>query len=364
MIGVDVKLRRGDFTLAAAFASKARILALHGPSGSGKTTLAHLVAGLAAPDEGHIAVNGATLVDTAQRLFVPPEKRRIGLVFQDALLFPHLDVKTNILFGRFFTPKAERRVPFEAVIETLGVAHLLRRRAGALSGGERQRVGLARALLCSPRLLAMDEPMASLDYDRRQEIMTLIERLRDEFSIPILLVSHAADEILRLADEVISLEKGRIVAKGLPSETLAAASRHIEGGRFSVVSALEAHVGAYDTRYGVTRLAHPAGEIIVAAHVANGDRRVRVLINATDVALAYHKPENTSIRTVLLGRIAAIDEDESPLAFVRLELEGGGKLVSATTRLSVAEMNLSVGAQVYALVKSVALDERELGAGA
>ena len=364
MIGVDVTLRRGDFILVATFASKARILALHGPSGSGKTTLAHLVAGLARPDEGHIVVNGAPLVDTAQHLFVPPEKRRIGLVFQDALLFPHLDVKTNILFGRFFTPKAERRVPFDAVVETLGVAHLLRRRSGSLSGGERQRVGLARALLCSPRLLVMDEPMASLDYDRRQEIMTLIERLRDEFSIPILLVSHAADEILRLADEVISLDRGRIVAQGLPSETLAAASRHVEGGRFALVSALEAQVGAFDPRYGVTRLEHPAGEIVIAAHITNGDRRVRALINATDVALARRRPQDISIRTVLEGRIVGIDEDASPLAFVQIELKGGGRLVSAATRLSVAELNLTTGAEIFALVKSVALDERELGAGA
>lgn len=363
MIAVDVALKLGDFALETAFESKARILALHGPSGSGKTTLAHLVAGLIAPDEGRIAVGGALLVDTSQRLFTPPEKRRIGLVFQDALLFPHLDVKTNILFGRFFTPKAERRVPFGAVVETLGVGHLLRRRPGALSGGERQRVGLARALLCSPRLLVMDEPMASLDYDRRQEIMSLIERMRDEFSIPIMLVSHAADEILRLADEVVSLDRGRIVAQGLPSETLAAASRHVDGGRFSVVSAIETHVGAYDARFGVTRLRHPAGEIIVAAHIADGDGRVRVLINATDVALAYRKPENTSIRTALLGRIAAIDEDESPLALAQIDLFGGGRLVAAATRLSVAEMNLSVGAQIYALVKSVALDERELSGG-
>ncbi len=332
-------------------------------SGSGKTTLAHLVAGLAAPDEGHIVVNGARLVDTAQRLPVPPEKRRIGLVFEDALLFPHLDVKTNILFGRFFTPKEERRVPFDAVVETLGVAHLLRRRAGALSGGERQRVGLARALLCSPRLLVMDEPMASLDYDRRQEIMTLIERLRDEFAIPILLVSHAADEFLRLADEVVSLDRGRIVAQGLPSETLAAASRLVEGGRFSLVSALEAEVGAFDPRYGVTRLEHPAGEIVIAAHIADGRRKVRALINATDVALARRRPQDISIRTVLEGRIVAIDEDASPLAFVQIELQGGGRLISAATRLSVAEMNLTVGAEIFALVKSVALDEREIGPG-
>ncbi|WP_159729673.1 molybdenum ABC transporter ATP-binding protein [Methylosinus sp. Ce-a6] len=364
MIAVDVTLKRGEFSLEAAFESKARILALHGPSGSGKTTLAHLVAGLVAPDAGRIAINGARLVDTAQRLNVPPEKRRIGLVFQDALLFPHLDVRTNILFGRFFTPKAERRVPFDAVVETLGVGHLLRRRAGALSGGERQRVGLARALLCSPRLLVMDEPMASLDYDRRQEIMTLIERLRDEFSIPILLVSHAADEILRLADEVVSLDRGRIVAQGLPSETLAAASRITEGGRFSVVSALEAQVGAFDARYGVTRLDHPAGEIVVAAHVTNGERKVRALINATDVALSHRKPADISIRTALEGKIVAIDEDDGPLAFVHIELIGGERLVSAATRLSVDAMNLTVGSAIFTLVKSVALDERELGAGA
>lgn len=363
MIAVDIRLRRGEFTLAAAFASKARILALYGPSGSGKTTLAHLVAGLAAPDEGRIIVNGATLVDTTRRLFTPPEKRRIGLVFQDALLFPHLDVRSNILFGRFFTPVVERRVPFDAVVETLGVAHLLARRPGSLSGGERQRVGLARALLCSPRLLVMDEPMASLDFDRRQEIMTLIERLRDEFAIPILLVSHAADEILRLADEVAALDRGRLVAQGLPSETIAAASRLVEGGRFSVVSALTARAGAFEPRYGVTRLTHPAGEIVVAARVADGARPVRALINATDVALARRPPSETSIRTVLEGKILAIDEDEGPLAFVQIDMTGGERLTASVTRLSVAEMNLTVGASVFALVKSVALDERVLGEG-
>jgi molybdate transport system ATP-binding protein len=364
MIAVDLVLERGDFRLEAAFESKARILALHGPSGSGKTTLAHLVAGLAAPTKGRIAVNDATLVDTQARLFVPPEKRRIGLVFQDAMLFPHLDVRRNILFGWFFTPAAERRVPFDAVVETLGVGHLLRRSVGALSGGERQRVGLARALLCSPRLLVMDEPMASLDFDRRQEIMGLIERLRDEFSIPILLVSHAADEILRLADEVVVLSRGRIVAQGLPAETLAAASRVMENGRFSLVSAVLARAGDYDPRYGVTRLVHPAGEIVVAARIADGERPVRALINATDVALARRRPSETSIRTVLEARIAAIDEDEGPLALVQLDLKGGGRIVSALTRLSADELELAVGAEVFALVKSVALDERELGGGA
>jgi molybdate transport system ATP-binding protein len=207
----------------------------------------------------------------------------------------------------------------------------------------------------------MDEPMASLDFDRRQEIMTLIERLRDEFSIPILLVSHAADEILRLADEVVALDRGRLVAQGLPSETIAAASRLVEGGRFSVVSALNARAGAFDPLYGVTRLTHPAGEIVVASRVADGARPVRALINATDVALARRPPSETSIRTVLEGKILAIDEDEGPLSFVQIDMAGGDRLTASVTRLSVAEMNLTVGSNVFALVKSVALDERELG---
>lgn len=364
MIAVDIRFARGDFDLVATFETKARIVALHGPSGSGKTTIAHLVAGLIAPTEGRIAVNGALLVDTNEGLFTPPEKRRIGLVFQDAMLFPHLDVRRNVTFGRFFTPKAERRVPFDAVVETLGIAHLLKRSTGTLSGGERQRVGLARALLVSPRLLVMDEPMASLDFDRRQEIMTLIERMRDEFAIPILLVSHAADEILRLADEVVVLDRGRIVAQGLPSETLAAASRVMENGRFAVVSAVEARADAFDPRYGVTRLVHPAGEIVVAARIADGERRVRALINATDVALARRRPSDLSIRTVLEAKIAGLDEDEGPLAFAHLDLKGGGRLTSALTRLALDEMNLRVGDEIFALVKSVALDERELGGGA
>lgn len=360
MIAVDIRYRRGDFDLVATFETKARIVALHGPSGSGKTTTAHLIAGLIAPAQGRISVNGDLLVDTQRGLFTPPEKRRIGLVFQDALLFPHLDVRRNILFGRFFTPKAERRVPFEAVAQTLGIAHLLDRAPGTLSGGEKQRVGLARALLSSPRLLVMDEPMASLDFDRRQEIMALIERLRDDFAIPILLVSHAADEIMRLADEVVVLDRGRILAQGMPSDTLAAASRLIEGGRFALVSAIDARAGAFDARYGVTTLEHPAGEIVVATKIAAGDRPVRALVKATDVALARSRPADISVRTVLGAKIAALDMDEGPLAFAQLDLTGGGRLTAAVTRLALADMDLHVGDDIFALVKSVALDEREL----
>ncbi|KAF2990728.1 molybdenum ABC transporter ATP-binding protein [Methylocystis sp. MJC1] len=358
MISLDVRLKRKGFELACALQSDARVLALHGPSGAGKSTLAHLIAGVARPDSGRIVVDGVTLVDTENRVFLPPEKRRIGVVFQDALLFPHLSVKTNILFGQFFTPKPERRAPFDAIINTLGVGHLLERSPETLSGGERQRVGLARALLSSPRLLLMDEPMAALDHARRLEIMTLIERLRDEFNTPIVLVSHSAEEIARLADEAVIINKGRIVAQGPPLDVLPGASRLIEGGRFGLINTLAARIAAVDDAYGVTRLSHPAGEILVAARLAETGE-ARVAIKATDIALA-RSPAETSVRTILHGRIARIEVNGNALAFVTLDLEGGDRLIAAVTRLALDELGLAEGSEAYALVKSVALDERAL----
>ena len=358
MIALDLHYHCENFQLIAAFESNARIIALVGPSGAGKSTLALLIAGLLRPDVGRIAADGATLVDTDQGIFVPPEKRRIGFVFQDAMLFPHLNVRNNILFGYWFTPKSERRVPFDHVVETLGVGHLLERRPTTLSGGEKQRVGLARALLSSPRLLLMDEPMASLDFARRQEIMGLIERLRDDFAIPMFIVSHAADEVVRLADEAIVLDHGRIVARGAPVETIPSASRVMEGGRFMVVNPIAARIGAYDARYDVTRLAHPAGEIIVVAQIEPTDQPVHVLVKATDVAISKTRPVDTSVRTILRGKIVNIDANDSPLAFVALELIGGDRLTSAITRLALDELGLALGDDVFALVKSVALDER------
>lgn len=358
MISLDVRLKRKGFELDCALQSDARILAFHGPSGAGKSTLAHLIAGVIRPDSGRIVVDGVTLLDTDNRVFLPPEKRRVGVVFQDALLFPHLRVKTNILFGQFFTPKAERRAPFDAIIQTLGVGHLLERWPATLSGGERQRVGFARALLSSPRLLLMDEPMAALDHARRLEIMALIERLRDEFKTPIVLVSHSAEEIARLADEAAIIDKGRIVAQGPPLEVLPGAARLIEGGRFGLINSLVARIAAVDEAYGVTRLSHPAGDILVAARIAETGE-ARVAIKATDITLAK-APAETSVRTILRGRISRIEVNGNALAFVTLDLAGGDKLISAVTRLALDELGLELGSEVYALVKSVALDERIL----
>ncbi|HVK89984.1 MAG TPA: molybdenum ABC transporter ATP-binding protein, partial [Mycoplana sp.] len=195
VLDVDIRHAQGAFNLHARFRSDGKLTALFGPSGSGKTTVVNAIGGLVRPDHGRIAVQGRVLVDTKKGVFVPKHRRRIGYVFQEGRLFPHLDVRQNLLFGRWFTPRRERKTGFEDVVELLGIGHLLDRRPGTLSGGEKQRVAIGRALLADPQLLLMDEPLASLDDARKAEIFPYIERLRDEGGVPIVFVSHSVPEI-------------------------------------------------------------------------------------------------------------------------------------------------------------------------
>lgn len=211
---------RGDFTLDVAFQASSGITALFGPSGSGKTTVLQLIAGLIAPQTGSISVGRRLLVDTSQRLQIPKYKRRIGLVFQDSQLFPHLTVAQNLNFGSWFAGDTKIVVPREKVISALGISHLLQRRVPRLSGGERQRVALARAVLASPDLLLLDEPLAQLDQARRLEILPLIEWLRDELNLPMLYVTHSAHEAIRLANRVVILADGRVTQVGDPARLL------------------------------------------------------------------------------------------------------------------------------------------------
>jgi molybdate transport system ATP-binding protein len=358
VILVDVQASRGNFSLKVQFESAAGLIGLFGRSGSGKTTIIHLIAGLLRPEAGRIEIDGQTLFDARSNIDVPVRRRRIGLVYQDSLLFPHLSVRQNLLFGHFFTPKAERRIPYKSVIETLDIGALLPRRPGTLSGGERQRVALGRALLASPRILLMDEPLASLDFDRKIEIMSLIERLRDQYRIPIIYVSHTIEEVSRLANHVVVLESGLVVAAGRPSEALAQVNRTWHEDRFGIVSVIDCHVAAFDSRFEITTLQHPAGAIILAGHIGPGGRPVRVLVRATDVALATTPPTDLSIRTILSGTVAAIQSDAGPSAIVEVALEGGAQLTASVTRLAISELQLTPGASIYALVKAVAIDER------
>jgi molybdate transport system ATP-binding protein len=207
---VDVEHRLGAFRLAVAFIAQDGVTALFGPSGSGKTTLVNIIAGLIRPERGRVAVGGTVLVDCAAGTWLPPHRRRIGYVFQDGRLFPHLTVRRNLLYGRLFTPRLERAASLEQVVELLGIGDLLQRRPASLSGGEKQRVAIGRALLADPRLLLMDEPLAGLDEARREEILPYLERLRDRARLPIVYVSHVAAEVERLASTVVRLEAGRL----------------------------------------------------------------------------------------------------------------------------------------------------------
>ncbi len=358
MISFNCTLARSGFTFHAAFETNSGITALFGPSGSGKSTAIRLLAGLERPDAGRITANGTVLLDTAARISVPPHRRRIGLVFQDAHLFPHLSVGANLRYGRWFTPKRERRIAFGPVVEVLGIGHLLDRRPATLSGGERQRVGIGRALLTSPRLLLMDEPLASLDGNRKLEILPFIERLRDEFGIPVVYVSHSVDEVARLAQQVVRLENGRVAAAGTPAEVLSSASLAKAVDRFDAVSVISGAVDRYLPDYKVTIIRHPAGDIVVPGRIEPSPGGVRIAIRATSVAIAIGRPGNSSVRAALQGRITRLETDGGPFVLTTVQLLGGDCLKVYVTRLAADDLKLAEGDEVLALVKAVSIDER------
>lgn len=357
MIDLDVTLKRGSFALSARFVSDAQITALFGPSGSGKSTLVALIAGLVAPDQGRITVAGETLVDTAARRRLPPWRRRIGLVFQDAQLFPHLTVAENLAYGARYAPRDAEGIARDTVLDTLGIGHLLARRPATLSGGERQRVGIGRALLSQPRILLMDEPLASLDAARKAEILPLIARVAREFAVPIVYVSHSVEEVAQLADTVVRLDAGRVVAVGAPDEVLRVGA----ADRFEQISVLHAEVAGHNDAYRLTELAHPAGTLRLVGRVEPTGRRVRLAVRATDVTLCLPPAPVTTAQTALAGVIVDVVSDGGPTAAVTVALDGGDRLLASVTRQSADRLNLVPGRTVDALIKSVALDERVLG---
>ena len=357
MIQVNVALKLGAFNLDVAFENGAGITALFGRSGSGKSMTINLIAGLARPDHGTIVLDGRTLVDTKLSIFVPAYRRRVGLVFQDAQLFPHLTVKQNLLFGRWFAPRTARTVAFASLLETLGIGHLLKRKPARLSGGEKQRVAIGRALLASPEILLMDEPLASLDIERKLEILPLIESLRDDLHIPIVYVSHAIDEVARLASRVIVLENGHVVAAGTVEDVLGPGLSGTGLSRFVQSSVVAGKLAAVDTEYGLTKISHPAGTIWLTGRAYPIGRDARIVIKSTDITLSKTPVESLSVRTTLAGRVADIETD-GPFAGISVDLNGQGRLFALATRKAVDALKLRQGDRVYALIKTVALDER------
>ena len=285
-IEVDVTHRLGAFTLEARFISHGRLTAFFGPSGAGKTSLVNVIGGLIRPNRGLVVVDGTTLVDTASGVFVPTYRRRVGYVFQEGRLFPHLTVRQNLMFGRWFRPPHERKVQLETVLDLLGISHLLQRRPGALSGGEKQRVAIGRALLASPRLLLMDEPLAALDDERKAEILPFIERLRDEANIPIVYVSHSLAEVSRLANPIVMLRDGRVVAVGDPAEVLSRIDLVPQNALEDAGAVIEARISQHDIQLGLTMLQSKAGLLRVPYLDLPIGTIVRVCIRARDAMIA------------------------------------------------------------------------------
>src|ERR1700704_443489 len=357
MLSVAVEHRLGDFRLDAAFESGGGLTALFGRSGSGKTSLVNAIAGLIRPARGHIAVDGEVLTDTATGVFVPPRRRHIGYVFQEGRLFPHLTVRQNLLYGHWFAPKRKRVGEVAHVIELLGIGDLLGRRPANLSGGEKQRVAIGRALLADPGLLVMDEPLASLDEEGKTGTPPYIERLRDEFAIPIVYVSHVIAEVTRLATTMVVMSEGRVAAIGSTAEIMGRIDLFPLTGRAEAGAILNTRIAEHDVRFGLTTLRTAAGDLRVPYIDMRLGAQLRVRIRARDVMIALQPPQGLSALNILPGTVAEIGEAEGASVEMRLDC-GGEALIARLTQRSVETLGLTPGRQVYAVIKSIAFDHQ------
>jgi len=341
------------FRLEAEFSAPERgVTALFGPSASGKTTILRCIAGLERARGGQLRVGPAWWQDEERGLFLAPHRRPLGYVFQEASLFPHLTVRGNLDYGWRRVPAAERRVPFDQVVALLGLAHLLQRRPHGLSGGERQRVAVGRALLTSPRLLLMDEPLANLDAASKAEILPYLERLPRELALPVLYVSHDVDEVARLADHLVVLREGRVTHSG-PAAAVVSGLARGPGADGEPIAVLDAEAVGYDADAQLAELRFPGGPLWVSASAPPAGPRVRVRVQARDVSLALEPPRGVSILNVLSVTVLEVLPAPGGQVLVRLDA-GGCELQALITRRSQAALGVAPGLRCHALVKAVA----------
>lgn len=350
MLELDIHQRLGDLNLdvKATLPSKG-ITAIFGLSGAGKTSLINVIGGLTRPQKGSVVLNGRALVDTARRICLPPEKRRIGYVFQDARLFPHYRVRGNLEYGM----AASMRPQFDSIVKLLGIEALLDRFPFSLSGGEKQRVAIGRALLTAPEVLLMDEPLASLDVPRKRELLPYLERLAQDVNIPILYVSHSMDEILRLAEYVLLLDQGQVRAFGELEEVWASSALRPWLQKEEQSSVLNVSVLKHHEHYAMTALSLGEQHIWVGKLDAAPQSQLRIRINAADVLLVLEPPAATSIRNILAATVVeCLDVDQQ----VEVKLTVGEAILWARiTPWARDELNIHVGQKLYAQIKSVSI---------
>ncbi|MCG7625419.1 molybdenum ABC transporter ATP-binding protein [Epibacterium sp. Ofav1-8] len=357
---IDIALRQGAFQLEAAFSAPQGLTALFGRSGSGKTTIVNAVAGLIRPERGHIRVGDRILYDASRGVALATRRRRIGYIFQDARLFPHLSVRRNLYYGYRLLPLRRRPAEPAHIVDILGLGALLDRFPAQLSGGEKQRVAIGRALLAAPELLLADEPLTGLDTPRKLEILPYFERIRDELKIPVLYVSHSSAEVARLATTVVVLDGGRVVQIGPPRDVLSDPSVVPTGVR-NVGSILHARMVRHHAD-GLSELDAAGIPILVPRVTAASGASLRLRISAHEVILADRYPEGMSALNILPGTVAAIRSGEGPGALVTLDTQAGPLLARVTQR-SVAALQLAPGRQAFAIVKSVAIAPEDIGSG-
>jgi molybdate transport system ATP-binding protein len=355
MLEVSVRLERAHRAIGAQFtAPTPGVTALFGRSGAGKSTLIQLIAGLLRPDSGVITLDGEALFDAGRGLDRPAHLRAVGIVFQDLRLFPHLDVEGNLRYGLARRRDQPIRIPFDRIVELLDLAPLLPRRTWQLSGGERQRVALGRALLAQPRLLLLDEPLAAIDAAKRSEVLPYFERLRDELALPMVLVTHQFEDVVRLATHVVLLEAGRVLAQGdLPAVSLRPELAELLGAE-GVGAVIEGRVQTVDPDSGLARLAVGAGTLLLPGAALRAGRAVRLQLLARDLILATEPPRALSVRNQLQGIVTALCPDPPHNVLVSVDA-GGVALLARVTEAAAQELRLAPGLRLWVLVKAVTL---------
>ncbi len=360
MLNISIQHKRPNFALDVKIEAPKGITVLFGRSGSGKTSIVNFVAGLARPDEARIVLGERVLTDTQSGVELPPHQRRLGYIFQEPRLFPHLNVQDNLRYAKRFLPKNSRPVDEARIVELLGIGDLLERRPLALSGGEKSRVAIGRALFAAPEMILADEPLASLDEARKAEILPLFEQLRDEFSTPMLYVSHSPQEVARLASTVVALQNGKVLRQGPAAEVLGD-PEVLPLGAHDAGALLHAKLVAHHED-GLSELDAGGLSLFLPKISASLGEHLRVRIAAQDVMIARNKPDALSALNILPAKIAEIHLGQGPGAMLALDTEAGRVLARITQR-SLGALELKIGDEVYAIVKTVSVSPSDIGRG-
>ncbi|HIB22031.1 MAG TPA: molybdenum ABC transporter ATP-binding protein [Rhodospirillales bacterium] len=360
VLSVNITKAFGSFRLETQFeVEEGSITAIFGKSGAGKTSTINAIAGLTRPDVGVIQIGNTTLFDQILRINLPIYKRQIGYVFQDDRLFPHMTVRNNLIYG---TPKnrdVANSLNLTDITGLLELAPLLERRPRTLSGGEKQRVAIGRALLSNPKLLLMDEPLASIDVQHRFEILPFIQRVREKTGITIIYVTHALEEVIFIADQIILLSEGQVTAQGTVEEIMSRLDLHPMTSRFDAGAVISAIYSGYDREFDLGELSFDGGTLRIAGLNAEIGIHLRAHIRARDVSLMLDKPKDTSVLNVFKGELIEIRHEDGPQLDLLINI--GTPLIARITRKSLNDLNLDIGSKVYAMIKAVAIDRRTLG---